>query len=146
MVLNTVIAVGSVFVLMFFVASMTRAIGGQGLATFIGQLLTVGLLAAGLQFVGFVSMFVAIGLVSIVGTVRVFTYLWFWRLGRKILNGAYGEESMWAAEIAQDDDEFVEATAMLTEKQLTEIGIIAESKEELREKTIERAEKLSDAE
>lgn len=61
---------------------------------------------------------------------------------KKALNGEYGDSTQWAAElVGEDNDEhFALAVQALPNNQLRELGIIAESKEELREITIERFE------
>jgi len=65
----------------------------------------------------------------------------------KALNGEYGEESMWASELVDEgDDMFAAAVNALPENELREIGIIAESKEELRTLTIERLDELTNTE
>lgn len=61
------------------------------------------------------------------------------------LNGKYGNMTMWAAELIDDGDrEFTIAATALSDKERMEIGVIADSKEELRELTIERLEELTD--
>lgn len=64
---------------------------------------------------------------------------------KKTLSGEYGPEAQWAAEIADSgDEEFKFAVSVLSNREMREIGIIAESKEELRELTIERLDEKSD--
>lgn len=64
---------------------------------------------------------------------------------RRTLSGKYGPEAQWAAEIANSgDEEFQFAVRVLSKREMREIGIIAESKEELRELTIERLDEKSD--
>lgn len=64
---------------------------------------------------------------------------------RKTLNGKYGIESQWAAELVEDDDrEFEIAMQHLPEMHLREVGVIAESKDELRELTIDRFDEFAD--
>lgn len=63
----------------------------------------------------------------------------------RALDGKYGEETQWATELVDSGDEhFTIAVNALPERELMEIGIIAESKEELRELTIERFNELAD--
>lgn len=67
------------------------------------------------------------------------------RQKKKTLSGDYGPEAQWAAEIADSgDEEFRFAVRVLSNREMREIGIIAESKEELRELTIERLDEKSD--
>lgn len=64
-----------------------------------------------------------------------------YRQRRKAMSGGYGEETKWASELIQEeDDEFILAVNALGQNEMMEIGIVAESKEELRELTIERFE------
>lgn len=63
------------------------------------------------------------------------------------LNGDYGDETQWATELIDEGDEyFTLAVQNLPQTEMMELGIIAESKEELRTKTIERFEELADDE
>lgn len=65
----------------------------------------------------------------------------------RALGGHYGDEVQWAAEIAESgDQQFAIAVNELPERELMEIGIIAESKQELRDLTVERFEELADNE
>ena len=78
-------------------------------------------------------------------TITMFAVIDKHRQKRKTLSGDYGEEAQWAAEIANSGDrEFQFAVQALPQRELREIGIIAESKEELRELTIERFDEVSD--
>lgn len=138
MVLNTILAVVATFVLMSFTAALLRAFGGGGLATLLGQVVTVGIFAGVLLYAGFVGSTIAGGLVGLVFAIRIFAFIWFWNLGRKYLNGDYGERTMWAAELAKEgDEEFIEAASNLNEMEMREVGIISDSKEELREMVVE---------
>lgn len=57
----------------------------------------------------------------------------------KALGGGYGEEVQWASELVDEGDAlFTMAINDLPEREMKEVGIIAESKEELRDLTIER--------
>lgn len=67
------------------------------------------------------------------------------RQRRKALDGQYGDITMWAAELVQNGDmEFAFAIDALPKSERMEIGVIAESKEELRRLTMERLDELSD--
>lgn len=138
MVLNTILASVAAFVIMSVTATIIRVVGGGGLATLLGQVVTVGIFAGVLLYAGFVGSTVAGGLITLVFAIRLFAFIWFWNLGRKYLNGDYGKRTMWAAELAKEgDEEFIEAASNLTEMEMREVGIISDSKEELREMVVE---------
>lgn len=62
----------------------------------------------------------------------------------KALDGGYGEETRWASELVDEGDQlFTIAVSELPEQELRDCGIIAESKEELREVVVERFEELA---
>lgn len=63
---------------------------------------------------------------------------------KKALGGDYGDVTRWASELIDEEDQlFILAVNSLPEMEMTEIGIVAESKEELRELTVERLEELA---
>lgn len=65
------------------------------------------------------------------------------RQKEKALNGDYGNETMWASELVEEGDQlFIMAVNTLPQSEMTEVGIIAESKQELRDLTVERFEDL----
>lgn len=62
-----------------------------------------------------------------------------WKL-RRALNGKYGDAMQWTAEFLKDKDRaFIEAAKHLPRHEQRELGIIADTKDEFREATIERA-------
>lgn len=64
---------------------------------------------------------------------------------RRTLSGKFGDEARWAAEIVDSgDQEFAYAVKVLPQRELREIGILADTKEDLRELTIERLDEVSD--
>lgn len=81
-------------------------------------------------------------------TLNVITYVankYARRKERKALEGEYGELAQWGAEIIDEGDiEFAFAMNALSKSERKEIGIIAESKEELRELTVERFNEQAD--
>lgn len=67
------------------------------------------------------------------------------RQRRRALNGDYGEPTKWATELVNEGDrEFALAVNSLPQDEITEVGIIAESKQELRERTVARFEERAD--
>lgn len=143
MVLNTIIALGAGFVLLYVVATLTRLLGGGGIATLLTQSAVLGAAAYGLLTVGFVGLPVAVALGLLPLALRIFAYGWFYYIGRKVLSGDYGEQAQWAAELVEEEDEeFLRASMQLPQMEMREIGVLSDSKEELRENTVERAEEL----
>lgn len=66
-----------------------------------------------------------------------------WYRRRRALSGGYGEATQWAAQIVDEgeDQHFVLALTALPKEELMEVGIIADTKEEMREMVKERFEK-----
>jgi len=59
----------------------------------------------------------------------------------KALDGDYGKETQWASELVDEGDQlFTVAVSEMPNAELRDCGIIAESKEELREVVVERFE------
>jgi hypothetical protein len=145
MVLTTIATVVIAFVLLYGVATLVQAAGISS-GRFFGwtlalQQVALAIFAAALFQNGIVGTLITAGLLALPLVVRIFAYLWFWRMGKKMLQGEYGEETKWAMELAKEgDDEFIEAADRLSELEMNEIGIIADSKEELRELVIEENE------
>lgn len=61
-------------------------------------------------------------------------------LDSRIRSGAYGEPAMWAYELIEEEDDkrFIQAQHILSESEVREVSIIAESKDEMRDLMIER--------
>lgn len=141
MVLNTIVTLVVAAVLLTLTATVVRLVGGNSLATLIAQNIVLGAGAYAVFTIGFVGLPVAIAVAAMPIVMRVIAYVWLYRQGQKFLRGDYGEEAQWAAELAKSDDrDFITASNKLSEMQLREIGIMSDSKEELRKNTIERAE------
>ncbi len=106
-----------------------------------------GIGLAVVQFMG-LALWVAVATTIASQTINVVAgsvKLWNRRQRTKALDGDYGEVTQWAAEMTQDGDmAFATAIQALPENERMEIGIVAESKEELRELTMERFDELAD--
>lgn len=147
MVLNTIAALGAGFVLLYIVATLVRLAGFKSLATLMAQTAVNASVGYALLSISFITLPIAVAVGVLPAGVRAFAYVWFYWQGKKVLNGDYGEQARWAAELVEEeDDEFVEASAQLSQIELREIGIMSDSKEELRENTIERVEELTESE
>lgn len=145
MILETIGAIGAGLVLLYVVATVLRLFGFGGFATLLAQTAVNSIVGYALLSISFIGLPVAVALGLMPLGMRIFAYLWFYWQGKKILNGDYGEQSRWAAELVQEEDEeFIEASARLPQIHLQEIGIISDSKEELRENTIERVQELEE--
>lgn len=143
MVLNIITAIGAGIVLLFVVATVIRQFGGRGLATLIAQSAVNTTAGYILLSIGFVQLPIAAALALMPLALRIVAYLWFYWQNKKVLRGDFGEKPRWAAELVGDgDDEFIEASMRLPDIEMKEIGIVSDSKEELREKTIERVNEL----
>jgi len=145
MVLNTIAALVAGFVLMYVVAFAIRMSGYGGLVTLVAQTGATSVTGYALLTISFINLPIAVVLALMPAGLRIFAYGWFWYQGRKVLNGDYGEQARWAAELVQSGDtEFIEASARLPQIELREVGIMADDKEELRELTVERAEEMTE--
>jgi len=145
MILETIGAIGAGLVLLYVVATVLRLFGFGGFATLIAQTVVNSAVGYALLSVSFIGLPVAVALGLMPLGMRIFAYLWFYRQSKKVLAGDYGEQARWAAELVESgDDEFIEASARLPQIHLNEIGILSDSKEELRENTIERAEEMEE--
>lgn len=144
MVLNTIAAIGAGFVLLYVVATVLRIAGFGGFTTLVSQTGVTGAAGYVLLSISFINLPVAVALGLLPLCLRIFAYGWFYYQGKKLLNGDYGEQARWAAELVQSGDtEFIEACARLPQVELREVGIMAEDKEELRELTVERAAEMT---
>jgi hypothetical protein len=80
-----------------------------------------------------------------INAIAALVKMWNRRQRNKALDGDYGQITQWAAELTRDGDmEFAMAIKALPKREKTDIAIIADSKEELRELTMERFEELAD--
>lgn len=102
---------------------------------------------AAVEFIGLAPL-VIVGTITASQTINVIASsvkLWNRRQRKKALDGDYGEVTQWAAELTKSGDmEFATAIQAMPDSELMEIGIIADSKEELRELVIERFDELAD--
>jgi hypothetical protein len=135
MVVNTILAIGGALVLGAIIANLTSRM------TFLAQTTAMILLSVTLLRYDVISILVGGVIISLPVVIRVFAFLWYMRIGRKVINGDYGEEARWAAELAKDgDEEFKEAFSQISEMEAKEIGIVVDDKDEMRQAVIDRAE------
>lgn len=102
-----------------------------------------GVIGGILVYIGiFSSPYVVIATTLVPLSTNIPALLYNWNKNRQrenALDGEYGNLTQWGAELSEEgDDEFVIAMNGLTREDRMEIGIIADTKSELREKTIER--------
>jgi len=66
----------------------------------------------------------------------------------RVVNGHYGDSIMWAYELIEheEDREFMYAQAALPPMEIKELQVMADSKQELRDLTVERYEELASEE
>lgn len=79
--------------------------------------------------------------------IPIIVHVAVWALRRwavsNVASGDWGQEAQWGYELFMEgDEEFLEAAEALPPDEVTEVKIIAESKEELRELIIERYQRL----
>jgi len=102
---------------------------------------------AAVEFIG-LALWVAVATTIASQTINVIAAsvkAWNRRQRSKALDGDYGEVTQWAAEMTKNGDmEFATAIQALPKNERMEIGVIAESKEELRELTMERFDELAE--
>lgn len=145
MVLNTVMAVLGGLLLLYYVARMVRLVTVSGIVTLVAQSIVNVIFATVIFTLGFISLPIAAVIALMPIGARFVAYGWFYWQGKKVLGGGYGEEAMWAAELAESGDtEFMKATARLPQRELREIGIISDTKDELRENTLDRLDELTE--
>lgn len=140
MIVNTLMAAGTALIVMNVVSTLVRSAGGRSIKTALAQTVTLGVMGAILLYTEFIVLPVAVGLLLLPISAQLFAAIWFYHQGKKLLRGDFGDESMWAAEMAsEEDEEFIMAADQLNKMQMREAGIEAESKDELRENVIDRA-------
>lgn len=133
------VVVGTVLTLLL-TSRVMSSLGRGATGTMVAQFLVVG--GSGYYLfsndvIG-VALFTTIMVLPIVFAVAV--YFWFAWLSRKVLDGSYGVEAQWAGELVREEDrEFIDAVTQLDQMTIREIGIMSDSKEELRERTIDEA-------
>lgn len=136
------VAIGSVVAAVFTlgtIAFIVRQVGGGSLSTIVLQEILLAVGAYYIYTLGAVGLPTALAIVSLPVIFRALAFVLRYRSGRKVLDGEYGDEAMWGGELVMDEDEeFIQAMVTVDDKELREIAIIAESKEELREMTLER--------
>lgn len=124
-----------------FVPMIIRSMLGLSSAFVFGSHV-IGCIALAVLFytTGLLSLWFAILFAITPIATKMTAKLHWYRLGRKALNGDYGSEKKWIAEMIRDDDQqFVQAWVQLDYDDAQEIVIVAESKPDLRERVIERA-------
>lgn len=143
MVLTSIAVLGAGIVLMYIVAGLHR-VANVGF-TLTSQTAVNGVVAHLLIGASVIGTPVGVVLVLMPPALRIVAAVWFYYIGKKVLNGDFGVESQWAAELVESGDEkFLEASNELTEMELRESGIVAETREELRESVIEKADEKND--
>lgn len=141
MIINLAIAAGASFVTIFVASIIAVMVSNNSFIKMAIQLLAMGALGYGLYTIGFIGIIPAIAIAAVPITTRVVSYIFIKILTRRAISGKMGKESRWAAELHRErDTEFMQAAQVLPRAHLTEVSILADSKEELRELTIERAE------
>lgn len=141
MVLTTGIAI----VVMIALLLVGSQVASNFYTSMVVQTVLIGIAAGAMVMLNAIAIPLAIGMTITPGITHVLALLWFRWMAHRIRNGAYGEESQWAAELADDgDEEFINAAMNLNQVEMREAGIVSDTKEELRETVIERGSEQDD--
>jgi len=138
MVLTQLAVVGGAIVTLAIIAQLVSSIGMIGTAV----LQTAALMGGGgyLYTEGIIGLPLLVLLAFLPTSINVFHIIWFMWIGNNVLEGKYGEEAQWAGELVEEEDaQFIEAMTSLDQMTIREIGIMSDSKEELRERTVDEA-------
>jgi len=138
MVLTQLAVVGGAIVTLAIIAQLASSIGMIGTAV----LQTAALMGGGgyLYTEGIIGLPLLVLLAFLPTSINVFHIIWFMWIGNNVLEGKYGEEAQWAGELVEEEDgQFIEAMTSLDQMTIREIGIMSDSKEELRERTVDEA-------
>jgi hypothetical protein len=126
------------FILMVVSSRIIRALGGNSVAVYAIQILLMTAYAGVMFFT--ISVWVAAFAFFVPHLVRIFVVLLAQRVAGKVRDGEWGEPAMWVYELHEaEDEEFIRAVNALSDEERRDIGIIAESKDDLRERVVERA-------
>lgn len=99
------------------------------------------LIGASSVYSGFLPLWAGIIIAVVPIITNLFMWVYFIWLGRRALDGDFGEAQMWMAEYVRDGDPvFISALDQLSEMDKKEIILIADSKQELKELAMERAD------
>jgi len=138
MVLTQLAVIGGAIVTLAIIAQLVSSIGMIGTAL----LQTAALMGGGgyLYTEGIIGLPLLVLLAFLPTIINVFHVVWFMWIGNNVLEGKYGEEAQWAGELVEEEDgQFIEAMTSLDQMTIREIGIMSDSKEELRERTVDEA-------
>jgi len=138
MVLTQLAVVGGAIAAIAIIAQLVSSIGMIGTAV----LQTAALMGGGgyLYTEGIIGLPLLVLLAFLPTIINVFHIIWFMWIGNNVLKGKYGEEAQWAGELVEEEDaQFIEAMTSLDQMTIREIGIMSDSKEELRERTVDEA-------
>ena len=137
--------VGAWFATLLISTVLATMLGAGTIAKGIIQVLAATATGIALLYGGHLSL-VGVGVfVGAVVALKAIIALLFIVYFYQALQGELGEETKWASELAKDgDDEFIKAMTSLPSQELKEVSIIAESKSELRELTVERSEEYNE--
>lgn len=129
-------------VTMIVIGTVVKAI--LGLRSGLNWLLQTTTLVAVASYAPWVVTLQAAILVALPTVVHVTTYTLRKVIEVRAARGHYGEEAKWAYELFDEgDQEFLIAQQALPQSEITEVAVIANSKQELRELMIDRYEELS---
>lgn len=143
MLVETAMALAMGFVSMIVVGTVVRQMLGlrSAINWFVQSAVCAGI-ATSMAF-GTVATVAVITLPTVIhGTRFLLTFIFHYRAK----NGHYGEDEKWVYElmVEEQDQMFVHAITALPENEKMELKVIADSKQELRDLTIDRFDELSE--
>lgn len=138
MVLTQLAVIGGAIVTIAIIARFISSVGMIGTAVIQTAVLVGG--GAYLFTEGIIGLPLLVVLAFLPTIINVLKIIWVIWIGNNVLEGKYGEEAQWAGELVEaEDKQFIDAMTSLDQMTIREIGIMSESKEELRERTVDEA-------
>lgn len=126
--------------LTFAVALLAALIIPRFVGGFLLHQLLFMVVGAASVYTGFLPFFAGVAVALAPTLVLLALVGYYYWLGRRALSGKLGDGQKWIAEFARDDDkEFLEAMEQIDRRDVKEIIVIADSKQELKELAQERA-------
>jgi hypothetical protein len=105
------------------------------------EMLLFTALAVASVYTGFTSVWAGIVIATAPLIISGMSMLYFYWIGQRALAGKMGQEQQWIAELVNANDEkFMESMEALERMEVREVIVIADSKEELRQTIITRAQ------
>lgn len=133
-----IVVVGTLLLAALVTGFVLRGVLGlPSIVNYAGQLVVIGVVANTIG-AAFVPTALAVAVLTAMHIAKVVAMLF---LSWKGMRGDYGEEVRWMLElIDEQDNEFLQAQRVLPDREIREVKILSDTKQELRENMIERAD------